>query len=78
MKQIFYILLITSFLFPANDSMSRLILFLFFVGLAVAGYKFLRLRSGNYDIDYFTKLLGWLLIIPAFWGIIDSIRESIK
>ena len=28
MKQIFYILLITSFLFPANDSMSRLILFL--------------------------------------------------
>ena len=78
MKRIFYLLLIISFLFSANDTVSRGLLFVFFVGLAISGYKFIRLRTGNYDIDYFTKLLGWLLIIPAIWGIIDSIRESIK
>ena len=45
-----------------------------FIALAVVGYKFITLRTGNYDIDYFTKLLGWLLIIPAIWGILDSLN----
>ena len=78
MKKIFYSLIFTSYLFAAEDMISRIILFIIFIGLAVAGYKFIRLRTGNYDIDYFTKLLGWLLIIPAIWGIIDSIKESLK
>ena len=78
MKKIFYSLIFTSYLLAAEDMISRIILFIIFIGLAVAGYKFIRLRTGNYDIDYFTKLLGWVLIIPAIWGIIDSIKESLK
>ena len=74
MKQLFYYLIFLSYLFPANEAVSRTILFLIFIGLGIVGYKFIRLRTGNYDVDYFTKLLGWFLIIPAIWGILESLR----
>ena len=74
MKRIFYYLIFTSYLFPISDTISRTILFIIFIGLGVVGYKFINLRTGNYDIDYFTKLLGWLLIIPAIWGILESLK----
>ena len=31
-------------------------------------------KIDNNDIDYFIKLLGWLLIIPAIWGILESLN----
>ena len=67
MKNILYSILLTSFVFASGNFQTRLILFIVFIALAVVGYKFITLRTGNYDIDYFTKLLGWLLIIPAIW-----------
>ena len=74
MKILFYYIIFSSYLFAGNDTISRFILFIIFIALGIAGYKFINLRTGNYDIDYFTKLLGWLLIIPAIWGILESLK----
>jgi len=54
--------------------MSRTLLFIFFVALAGVGFKFVIMRSGNYDVDFFTKIIGWVLLIPAIWGILESLR----
>ena len=74
MKTIFCSTLFTSFIFADGNFQTRLILFIIFIALGAVGYKFITLRTGNYDIDYFTKLLGWLLIIPAIWGILESLN----
>ena len=72
-KQIFYFILLSN-IYASNSVTGRFILFIFFIGLAFAGYKFIRIKSGNYDVDYFTKIIGWLLLIPAIIGILDSLR----
>ena len=74
MKIIFYLTFLMSFLFGSGDFKTRIILFLIFIALGLVGYKFITLRTGNYDVDYFTKLLGWMLIIPAIWGILESLN----
>ena len=74
MKTIFYLTILTSFIFADGNFQTRFILFLVFIALGTVGYKFITLRTGNYDIDYFTKLLGWMLIIPAIWGILESLN----
>ena len=72
-KQIFYFILLSN-IYASNSATGRFILFIFFIGLGFAGYKFIRIKSGNYDVDYFTKIIGWLLLIPAIIGILDSLR----
>ena len=74
MRKLFFIYFFTSFIFADGDFETRAILFIIFIILGLTGYKFITLRTGNYDIDYFTKLLGWLLIIPAIWGILESLK----
>tara|TARA_B100000519_G_C13938555_1_gene294995 strand:- start:233 stop:463 length:231 start_codon:yes stop_codon:yes gene_type:complete len=74
MKTLFYLTILTSFIFADGNFQTRFILFLVFIALGAVGYKFITLRTGNYDIDYFTKLLGWMLIIPAIWGILESLN----
>tara|TARA_B100001245_G_C22455736_1_gene234204 strand:+ start:323 stop:493 length:171 start_codon:yes stop_codon:yes gene_type:complete len=54
--------------------MQRTLLFLFFVALGIVGFWLIWHRTGNYDIDFITKLIGWILLIPAILGIIDSLR----
>jgi hypothetical protein len=54
--------------------MQRTLLFIFFVALAMVGFKFVTMRSGNYDVDFFTKIIGWVLLMPALWGILESLR----
>jgi hypothetical protein len=54
--------------------MGRTLLFIFFVVLGIVGLKFVTMRSGNYDVDFFTKIIGWVLLIPALWGILESLR----
>ncbi|MBC8312454.1 MAG: hypothetical protein H8E72_09105 [Candidatus Marinimicrobia bacterium] len=54
--------------------MERTLLFIFFVALSGVGFKFVTMRSGNYDVDFFTKIIGWVLLIPALWGILESLR----
>ena len=55
-------------------SMGRTILFLVFVAMTITGGWLVWKRSGNYDIDFFTKILGWILLIPGILGIMESLR----
>jgi hypothetical protein len=55
-------------------SMGRTILFLVFVAMTLTGGWLVWKRSGNYDIDFFTKILGWILLIPGILGIMESLR----
>ncbi|SVD17958.1 uncharacterized protein METZ01_LOCUS370812 [marine metagenome] len=54
--------------------MGRTILFLVFVAMSITGGWLVFRRTGNYDIDYFTKILGWILLIPGIWGLLESLR----
>ena len=54
--------------------MDKTILFLVFVSLTLTGLWLIVRRTGNYDIDYFTKILGWILLIPGIWGLLESLR----
>ena len=68
---------ISALILIVNDgkySMGRTILFLVFVAMTLTGGWLIWKRSGNYDIDFFTKILGWILLIPGILGIIESLR----
>ena len=54
--------------------MTQTLLFIIFVGIAIFAIKLIWKRTGNYDVDYITKLIGWVLLIPATWGILESLR----
>ena len=54
--------------------MGRTILFLVFVAMTLTGGWLVWKRSGNYDIDFFTKILGWILLIPGILGLLESLR----
>jgi len=55
-------------------SMQETILFLVFVALSITGGWLILRRTGNYDVDFFTKILGWILLIPGILGIMESLR----
>ena len=55
-------------------SMGRTILFLVFVAMSLTGGWLIWRRTGNYDIDFFTKILGWILLLPGLLGIIESLK----
>ena len=55
-------------------SMGRTILFLVFVAMSLTGCWLIWRRTGNYDIDFFTKILGWILLLPGSWGILESLK----
>ena len=55
-------------------SMGRTILFLVFVAMTLTGGWLVWKRSGNYDVDFFTKILGWILLIPGIIGLMESLR----
>ena len=55
-------------------SMGRTILFLVCVAMTLTGGWLVWKRSGNYDVDFFTKILGWILLIPGILGIMESLR----
>ena len=54
--------------------MEETILFLVFVALSLMGGWLILRRTGDYDIDFFTKILGWILFIPGILGIMESLR----
>jgi hypothetical protein len=54
--------------------MGRTLLFLVFVAMSLSGGWLVIKRTGNYDVDFFTKILGWLLLIPGILGILESLR----
>ena len=68
---------ISALILIVNDgkySMGRTILFLVFVAMTITGGWLVWKRSGNYDIDFFIKILGWILLIPGILGIMESLR----
>ena len=68
---------ISALILIVNDgkySMGRTILFLVFVAMTLTGGWLVWKRSGNYDIDFFTKILGWILLLPGLWGILESLK----
>ena len=54
--------------------MGETILFLVFVALSITGAWLILRRIGNYDVDFFIKILGWILLIPGIIGIMESLR----
>tara|TARA_B100000131_G_C17785912_1_gene479307 strand:- start:329 stop:499 length:171 start_codon:yes stop_codon:yes gene_type:complete len=54
--------------------MGETILFLVFVGISMIGGWLILRRTGNYDIDFFTKILGWVLLIPGIIGLLESLK----
>ena len=68
---------ISALILIVNDGkygMGRTILFLVFVAMTITGGWLVWKRSGNYDIDFFTKILGWILLLPGLWGILESLK----
>ena len=57
--------------------MGETILFIVFVFVGGAGLFLIWKRTGNYDVDFFTKIIGWILLIPAVIGIFELIRMYI-
>jgi len=58
----------------AKYGMGRTILFLVFVAMSLSGGWLVLKRTGNYDVDFFTKILGWILLIPGIFGLLESLR----
>ena len=54
------------------------ILLLLFLLSLIGGYKLIRLRTGNHDIDYFTKLLGWALTVFGIYGVFECYKSFIN
>ncbi len=46
------------------------ILLIFFMLFNTAGFFLILLKTGDYDADMFTKILGWILFLPGFIGLI--------
>tara|TARA_B100001540_G_C15479687_1_gene494020 strand:- start:456 stop:632 length:177 start_codon:yes stop_codon:yes gene_type:complete len=57
--------------------MGETILFIVFVCLSTAGGILIIKRTGNYDVDYFTKIIGWALFIVGAYGIFELIGKYI-
>ena len=62
------------FINDAKYVMGKTILFLVFVAMSLLGGWLVMKRTGNYDVDFFTKILGWILLIPGIWGLLESLR----
>ena len=84
MNRIFYYLILTSYLSAEDNTLTKfqiivtLILCILSIILVIAGYKFIKLRTKNYDIDYFTKLFGWAMAIFGIIGIFECLKYLIK
>ena len=61
-------------LIDAKYGMGRTILFLVFVAMTLLGGWLVTKRTGNYDVDFFTKILGWILLIPGLIGLLESLK----
>tara|TARA_B100001750_G_C15170923_1_gene429214 strand:- start:286 stop:462 length:177 start_codon:yes stop_codon:yes gene_type:complete len=57
--------------------MGETILFVVFVCLGAAGAILIWKRTGNYDVDYFTKIIGWALFAFSLYGIFELISRYI-
>ena len=57
--------------------MGETILFVVFVCMGASGAILIWKRTGNYDVDYFTKIIGWALFGFSVYGIFELISRYI-
>jgi hypothetical protein len=51
--------------------MKETIYFMALVCIGSGGLFLAWKRTGNYDVDFFTRIIGWIMIGFAVYGIID-------
>ena len=69
MNTVFPYLLLSFLMAQNNEGFGPYMLGIIFFISIIGGYKLIRLRTGNYDVDYFTKLLGWAITIFGIVGL---------
>ena len=57
--------------------MGETILFIVFLFVGGAGLFLIWKRTGNYDVDFFTKIIGWIMFGFALYGIFELINRYI-
>ncbi len=54
--------------------MKETILFLILFCLSSTGFYLIFKKSGNHDVDFILKLVGWILFIPSIFGLLQSLN----
>ena len=57
--------------------MGATILFMLFVCISSAGAVLIWKRTGNYDVDFFTKIIGWVMLTFGIYGIFELINMNL-
>ncbi len=57
--------------------MGPTILFMLFICIASAGGLLVWKRTGNYDVDFFTKIIGSIMLIFGIYGIFELLSRYI-
>ena len=57
--------------------MGQTILLAFFLTLGTCGVWLIWKRTGNYDVDFFTKIIGWIMLGFGAYGILELINRYI-
>ena len=51
--------------------MKEIVYFMVLICIGSGGFFLVWKRTGNYDVDFFTKIIGTIMIGFALYGIID-------
>ena len=54
--------------------MAPTILFIVYLCICLAGGFLALKRTGNYDVDFFTKIIGWVMLMFGVYGIFELIK----
>ncbi|MAM98396.1 MAG: hypothetical protein CMG26_01765 [Candidatus Marinimicrobia bacterium] len=54
-----------------NLTMQETIYFMVLVSVGSLGLFLAWKRTGNYDVDFFIKIIGWIMLGFSIYGIID-------
>lgn len=54
-----------------NLTMQEIIYFMVLVSIGSLGLFLTLKRTGNYDVDFFIKIIGWIMLGFSIYGIID-------
>ena len=57
--------------------MKQTLLFMVFVCISSAGGFLAWKRTGNYDVDFFTKIIGWVMLTFGIYGIFELINMNL-
>ena len=45
-----------------------------YLAICSAGGYLAMKRTGNYDVDFFTKIIGWVMLMFGVYGIFELIK----